>query len=160
VKLDMHGARVLKRSFLYRKCVSGNFLKGCYLLGDSAYPNLSWLVTPFKDNIGNLTNNNKRIFNYRHSAIRIVIEHTFSLLKGRFHRLLNGFENNCIKFVVECVVAACVLHNICINTDDLNVEFQLIDEQEDVLPYDDNINNGKFWINNKRDELFHHMFNQ
>jgi len=64
----------------------------------------------------------------------------------------------CIKFVVECI-ATCVLHNICINMD-LNVKFQLIDEQEDVLPYDDNINNDKVWINNKRDELFHHMFNQ
>jgi len=81
-------------------------------------------------------------------------------LKELFRRLLNRFENNYINFVVECVVAACVLYNICINMDDLNVEFQLIDEQEDVLPYVDNINNGEYWINNKRDKLFHHMFNQ
>jgi len=148
---SMHDTRVLKRSSLYRKCVSGNFLKGRYLLSDAtSYPNLNWLVTPHKD-MENLTNN-KRIFNYRHSAIKIVIEHTFGLLKGRFRRLLNGFENNCIKFVVECVVAACILHNICINMDELNVEFQLIDEQKDVLPYDNNVNNGELWINNKRDD--------
>lgn len=58
------------------------------------------------------------LFNYRHSATRVIIENAFGLLKDRF-RILRFFENDDIQFVVECVVTATVLHNICIDCNDL-----------------------------------------
>jgi hypothetical protein len=77
----MHDARLLERSSLYIKGLDRWFGKN-FLLRDSAYPCLSWLVSSFKDN-GDLTRNQKR-FNYRHSSTRIVIQNAFGLLKGRF----------------------------------------------------------------------------
>lgn len=47
------------------------------------------------------------------SAKRVVVEHALGLLKGRFRRL-RGFENHKIPFIVKCIIAACVFHNICI----------------------------------------------
>lgn len=94
----MHDARLLKKSSLYERGNNGE-LEDCVLLGDSAYPSLTWLISPFKDN-GNLTDEQKR-FNFLHSSARVVIEHAFGLLKGRF-RLLKFFDNDNIKFVVKC----------------------------------------------------------
>ncbi|KAJ8910922.1 hypothetical protein NQ315_014256 [Exocentrus adspersus] len=110
----MHDARVFRRSSLYRLATSSKqklFYNKFHLLGDSAYPSLEWLVTPFKNN-GHLNEAQKK-FNYDHSATRIVVENTFGLWKGRF-RKLQKFDNYSIPFIVNCVVARCVLHNICI----------------------------------------------
>lgn len=120
---------MLKRSALYEKAFQRQILQETFLLGDSAYPSLRWLVPPFKDN-GNLSNNQKD-FNYRHSSTRIVIENTFGLLKGRFRRL-KFFENIKIGFVVKCVIGACVLHNICINFDDLDIPYDNINQDVEV----------------------------
>lgn len=113
---SLHDARVLRRSELYEYAYANSIPMNRYLVGDSAYPNLSWLVTPFKDN-GNLSPQ-QRDFNYRHSCTRIVIEHAFGLLKGRFRRL-RYFQNKDIPFIVKCVISACLLHNICISFDDV-----------------------------------------
>ncbi|KAJ8910620.1 hypothetical protein NQ315_002856 [Exocentrus adspersus] len=102
---SMHDARLLKKSSLYDRAHNG----------DSAYPCLPWLVPPFKDN-GHLTERQK-IFNFRHSSSRIVIENAFGLLKARFRRL-RKFEKDNLQFVSKCVVAATVLHNICMSADD------------------------------------------
>lgn len=55
---SVHDARVLSNSELYKKCVNQDYLQGnplrvnnhsipLFLVGDSAYPLLSWLVKPF-----------------------------------------------------------------------------------------------------------------
>jgi hypothetical protein len=122
---SLHDARVLRRSSLYRKAEEEELFRDYFLLGDLAYPSLSWLVPPFKDN-GNLTNNH-RLFNYRHSSQRIIIEHSFGLLK----QLL---ENLSIHLVVQCVMAACVLHNICISNNDILQERIILEPNiEDVF---------------------------
>nr|CAI5829062.1 unnamed protein product [Callosobruchus analis] len=115
---SIHDARLLKRSSLYEKCVKG-FLQRDFLLGDSAYPLLNWLLPPFRDN-GNLTPN-QREFNYRHSATWIKIGNAFGALKGRFRRL-KRFDNENIMFMVERIIAAAVLHNICIDFQDSELE--------------------------------------
>jgi predicted DNA-binding protein YlxM (UPF0122 family) len=54
---SLHDSRLLKRSSVYEKGVSG-FLGNDVLLGDSAYPCLRWLIPPFRDT-GHLTDNQK-----------------------------------------------------------------------------------------------------
>lgn len=93
---SLHDSRLIRKSALYRKGMN-NFLGKHFLLGDSAYPCLNWLIPPFKDN-GHLTQNQKR-FNYKHSSSRVQIENAFGLLKGRFCGL-KIFENENILFVV------------------------------------------------------------
>ena len=86
-----------------------------HILGDSAYPNLSFVLTPFRDN-GHLTDREK-LYNRTHSSIRIRAEHGFGLLKGRFVRLQN-IQQNSSEVLVSTIVSGCVLHNICLMHDD------------------------------------------
>lgn len=62
------------------------FNENYHLIGDKAYPNRIWCMAPFKD-FGNLIPR-QRTYNYYHSSTRIVIEHTFGLMKGRWKRLM------------------------------------------------------------------------
>lgn len=86
-----------------------------HLLGDLAYANTNWLITPYK-NYGSLTRRHK-IFNTKLSKTRVCIEHSFGLLKGRWRRLLYININN-IKFASMIILACCILHNYCLFNDD------------------------------------------
>ncbi|XP_011869570.1 PREDICTED: putative nuclease HARBI1, partial [Vollenhovia emeryi] len=142
---SLHDARVLKKSSLYRAAEEDpNFFNGCFLLGDSAYPNLKWLAPPFK-NYGQLTENEIR-FNVRHSSARSIIEHAFGLLKSRFRRLFY-FNNLRTDIIIQCVMAACILHNICILTN--NYESNVPEIQ---------IENNAHEILNARERMFSEMF--
>ncbi|KAJ8926257.1 hypothetical protein NQ314_021378 [Rhamnusium bicolor] len=81
-----------------------------HLLGDSAYGNMAWLITPYRDN-GRLTRK-QRSFNYKQSSTRVCIEQTFGLLKGRFIilRHINVYR---VDLIPKIIIACCVLHNIC-----------------------------------------------
>lgn len=85
-------------------------------MGDSAYPCLPNLITPYKDT-GNLTAAQKR-FNKTLSQCRVVIEDTFGILKQRF-RMLYHMKLRDIGRVVKIIYACCVLHNLS-RSDDLN----------------------------------------
>ena len=132
---SVHDSRVFKNSDFYQT-VDNKFQDGSYLLGDSAYTLETWMMTPFKDR-GNLTHRQRR-FNFIHSSTRMVIERAFSLLKGRFRRL-KFLDMSRIQHIPRVIIAACTLHNICLNYDDLYEEFMDdIEEEvngfENVLP--------------------------
>ncbi|KAJ8943221.1 hypothetical protein NQ314_009794 [Rhamnusium bicolor] len=98
---------VFKNSPLYntlpQKC------RDKYILADSAYPCLRHVLTPYKDN-SNL-NEMERNFNYKLSHCRILIEHTFGLLKQRFRQLYHLKLRN-IESICHFIRACCVLHNL------------------------------------------------
>ena len=64
----------------------------------------------FQDN-GRLTSQQK-LFNYRLSRARVVVEHAYGRLKGRWRCLLKRLDIN-VKDVPELVAACCTLHNMC-----------------------------------------------
>ena len=107
---SLHDARVLRRFPLYEdSCnnIEDLFLNNTFLIGDSAYPLLSWLVPPFRDN-GHLTRQQRK-FNYLQSSTRMVVEKAFGLLKSRFRRIKFFTEYRQISFITEIVTAACIL---------------------------------------------------
>lgn len=110
----VHDARVFRNSVLFE---NGPVLCGNgHILGDSAYPNLHYILAPYRDN-GRLTPAQKR-YNKTHSSIRSSVERAFGLLKGRFVRLRMIHQRD-IQTIVSTVLSACILHNICIiNGDD------------------------------------------
>jgi hypothetical protein len=87
-------SRILRRSFLYHLGISGNLFDARYaidgfnpyLLGDSGYPLLPWLMVPHK-NSRNLTLL-ETLFNKRLRRDRCLVENAFGILKQTFRELL------------------------------------------------------------------------
>ncbi|KAK0156284.1 Protein ALP1-like [Merluccius polli] len=77
------------------------------MVGDAAFPLKLYLMRPYPGQ--NLTHQ-KRIFNYRLSRARMVVENAFGILSSRWrvlHRRINLHPQN----VDTLVLAACILHN-------------------------------------------------
>jgi hypothetical protein len=111
-----HDSRILVNSDLYNKLNNQNNLamtsfNNKYILGDGGYPNLSWLIVPYKD-IGRGLTPKQLYFNLKHSQTRIKVEQAFGLLKGRWRCLLNKLEVS-FEIVSHIVTVCCILHNIC-----------------------------------------------
>ena len=111
-----HDARVLQNSNLY-KGIANNVASffpntGLHILGDSAYPLNTWLLVPYKVAADPV----KIRYNHKHSQTRIVVECAFALLKGRWRRLKLIVAK--LEDIPTIIVAACVLHNLCLDHDD------------------------------------------
>ncbi|KAJ1194681.1 hypothetical protein NDU88_003967 [Pleurodeles waltl] len=83
-----------------------------HLTGDSAYPNLSWLLTPVR----NPRTRAEDLYNEAHGRTRRVIERTFGLLKARFRclHMTGGSFYYSPKKVCQIIVACCMLHNLAL----------------------------------------------
>lgn len=126
-----------------------------YLLGDSAYPCLKYLIVPYRDN-GHLSRA-QRNFNQRLSSCRVKIENAFGCLKQRFRQLYHFKLRNIVR-MVQVIHACCVLHNLA-SLDDLELfEPPCHDEYPDPQAEIINVENN-FVINDNtcgrdlRDEL-------
>ena len=135
-----HDARVFANSSVYADMISGklfpNWTKNIegidvplQILGDPAYPLLPWLMKPYVE--GSSSTPEERMFNYRQSRARMVVENAFGRLKGRWRCLLKRLDcelTNVPNVVLSCVV----LHNICERAGD-SCERDWIVEQESRL---------------------------
>ncbi|KAJ1118075.1 hypothetical protein NDU88_006270 [Pleurodeles waltl] len=79
-------------------------------VGDSGYPNLSWLLTPVRNP---RTRADKR-YNEAHGRTKRIIERTFGLLKARFWclHMTGGSLFFSPKKVCQIIVACCMLHSL------------------------------------------------
>lgn len=95
-----------------------------HILGDQGYGLKTYLLTPFKDN-GSLTEE-KQKYNKIHSHIRVVIERSFALLKGRFRRL-QGLQTRKPELIPLIIIVCCILHNLCLKRND-EFDFEFVEE--------------------------------
>jgi len=79
-----------------------------FLIGDEAFPLKSWMMKPYSRK--NL-HHDERIFNYRLSRARRVVENAFGIMANRFGVLLTTIKLE-KDTVEEVVMACCTLHNI------------------------------------------------
>ncbi|KAE8277589.1 hypothetical protein D5F01_LYC24428 [Larimichthys crocea] len=77
------------------------------MVGDAAFPLKPYLMRPYP---GLNLSHQKRIFNYRLSRARMVVENAFGILSSRWRVLLRRI-NLRPQHVDTLVVAACILHN-------------------------------------------------
>ena len=119
---SLHDSRMLRLSDVYWAAENEDILMEPTLdlggtvirplvVGDSAYPLKTWLLPVIKDN-GALNRDQKK-FNKELSKARIVSEHAFGLLKGRWRALLKRLDEDHWR-TPNTIIACCVLHNICI----------------------------------------------
>ena len=139
--------RVFKNSDFYQT-VNDKFQDDSYLLGDSTYTLETWMITPFKDH-GNLTPQHPR-FNSIHSSTRMVIERAFSFLKERFRRL-KYLDMLRIQDIPTVIIAACTLHNVCLDSGDQWEDF-MGDIEEEVNGFENILTPGCHAVA-KRNEL-------
>ncbi|XP_032679515.1 putative nuclease HARBI1 [Odontomachus brunneus] len=125
----MHDARVFRNSPVYQRIINARnplLLAEEHIIGDSAYPLMMNVMTPFRDT-GRLTVAQTR-YNIKLSSIRSVIERAFGLLKGKFRRL-KYLDINDIDLGKKIIAAACVLHNLILDNID---EYDINDEIEEM----------------------------
>ena len=77
-------------------------------VGDEAFPLMENLMRPFPKN--QLQEEKRKIFNYRLSRARRLVESTFGILSARWRVFLKPFEIN-VENVDKAVKATVVLHN-------------------------------------------------
>lgn len=148
--------KLLQRSSLFVNN-SDYFAFDYCLIGSASYPSgLQWLVTPFT---GDVTEE-QATFNYQHVKCQSNIKETFAMLKHRFKRLQN-FDNLDVQFIINSIMATCILHNICMleKDDYFNIhEVYLEKEQHDDDDYDSDMENYET-MHDRRLEIFNKMFN-
>lgn len=132
-----HDSRVFRLSFISNKLT--NICENKFhILGDNAYPLREYLLTPYKD-YGTLTQA-QRTYNYKLSATRVLIENTFGMLKNRFRQLIS-LDFHTVDKITKCILACCVIHNLCIEfNDEMEDNFNLVENEIDV---DENENNER-----------------
>lgn len=117
----VHDARVFSNFELFHKVQSRQLLPHrkkdmngvevpLAILGDPAYPLPTWLMKPYPEYMG--MPRKHRQFNYHLSKARIVVEHAFGRLKGRWRYLMKRLDHH-LGNVPNVVTTCVVLHNIC-----------------------------------------------
>lgn len=102
------------------------------IVADAAFPLLTNILKPYP--FRNMSNE-QRIFNYRLSRARRVVENVFGILANRFRIFLTTISLNVDK-VQDITLACCVLHNF------LNKECRTTYRSDDGFDTTNNFKNG------------------
>lgn len=99
---------IFKNCSIYNQLENGGFIpEGGVIVADAAFPLKTYLMKPYPG--ANLSFEEK-IFNYRLSRARRIVENTFGILVSRF-RIFEKAISTKIDTVDHIVYAACSLHN-------------------------------------------------
>ncbi|MGH0180521.1 UNVERIFIED_CONTAM: hypothetical protein FKN15_004442 [Acipenser sinensis] len=116
---SVHDAQVFRNSAISAAMESDQLLPpNGHILGDSASPLETFLLTRYRDN-GHLARQQIK-YNDLHCCARSVIERCFAQLKGTFRRF-KYLDISRADIIPQVIIAACVLHNIIIDREDNSI---------------------------------------
>ncbi|KAK6135508.1 hypothetical protein DH2020_030761 [Rehmannia glutinosa] len=84
-----------------------------YILGDSCYPLLPWLLTPFNDKHNELSSSEMAFNEVHHSGMELV-RTAFTKVKKRWKLVGKKWKEQCIEAFPFVIVSCCLLHNFLI----------------------------------------------
>ena len=121
-----HDSRLLKCGDLFAEIQQENVFPNAALrtrvygdipfttVGDSAFPRYTWLMKPYN---GDTRDPKKHYLNKRLCSARVVSEHAYGMLKGRWR--IPYKKTGCKLKKIRHIIMTCIaLHNICISRDD------------------------------------------
>lgn len=86
-----------------------------YILGDSCFPLLPWLITPFvRSNEEDSFSSAEKEFNAVHSRAMGLVGSAFGSVKARWQLLGRKWKKECVEFFPFVIVTGCLLHNFLI----------------------------------------------
>ncbi|CAA2995623.1 Hypothetical predicted protein [Olea europaea subsp. europaea] len=98
-----------------------------YILGNSYYPLLPWLLTPFTEKNGELSST-ELAFNKVHGRSMELVETAFAKVKKRWKVLGKKWKEQCVEAFPFVIVSCCLLHNFLIKCSEVmpdeNVELR------------------------------------
>ncbi|XP_054806120.1 protein ALP1-like isoform X2 [Prosopis cineraria] len=160
---------ILRQSKLYlgveesRELLQGPSYKlsdGClippYILGDSCFPLLPWLLTPYNRlNEEDSFSSVERAFNSAHNQAMGSVGSAFRRLRARWQLLSKQWKEDCIEYLPFVIVTGCLLHNFLIKCrESVAEEFVEHVNEEDVPVFEGVVDEGAQRI---RDALALHM---
>lgn len=94
------------------------------MVGDAGYPNTPYLCTPFTHRGGRVDRLSVPEKAYQKSLLttRNTVERSYGLLKRRFPILMYGIQVQRVAVIQKIIAVCCVLHNICIDMGDVEVD--------------------------------------
>lgn len=98
---------VFKNCSIYNKLENNLLPEGGVIVADAAFPLKTYIMKPYPGD--NLTQEQK-VYNYRLSRARRIVENAFGILVSRFRVFQKPIATN-VETVDKIVLAACALHN-------------------------------------------------
>ncbi len=80
-----------------------------YILGYKGYPLISWIMTPFKEDVNHTIL--KFMYNRKHKSGQSVVENSFVILEITLKESL-GKSKLGITFLLDVFISCCLLHNL------------------------------------------------
>ncbi|VVD01894.1 unnamed protein product [Leptidea sinapis] len=121
---SVHDTTIWNDSPLAAEFEAGRFGSYC-LLGDSGYPCLRYLLTPYL----NPSTPSQEAYNRAHITTRNTMERCFGVLERSFPCLQIGMQLKTEKVLIV-IVACVVIHNMSLELDDYIIENNQITEAE------------------------------
>lgn len=126
----VHDSRIFKNSTIHRR-TSEREIMGVFF-GDNGYCNSPICLTPFL-NPGNQAEEN---YNRIHKTTRCTIERSFGQLKKRFH-CMGSILRIRLDRIPSTIIVCCILHNLAKSFNDPEFPFEIEENVEDIVEYDE-----------------------
>ncbi|XP_047309078.1 protein ALP1-like [Impatiens glandulifera] len=85
-----------------------------YILGDSCFPLLPWLITPYTV----VENEKEEAFNSVHNNVMELVKKAFGKIRTRWELLSHSWKEQSVEAFPFVIVACCLLHNYLIKCSD------------------------------------------
>lgn len=131
-----HDANVFDNSRIKERFQQNEF-GDSVLLGDSAYPQCKYLMTPINNPQGEAENR----YQESHVRTRNVVERAFGVWKRRFNILSCGIRCD-LHLAQQIVVATAILYNIASQRDSISYQDVDNDEGVNVVPMENQLGNN------------------